>query len=446
MDERIWATTAVDLEQFHAYPGSATGALCDASQTLSLFYTNADPNPLAKLSPGDVQNLPFAAYQCVDCYTLWSAATEGDTMPKPDITTPAGQSIVDTVTANIERVRSLRGSGKASEAQELVGTTRPLIANLGGRGSLKARAELSSQLADAEASPLGGVVATSGASDYTVYAEVPALVARGAASAKEGLAIGVRMADIARDIAEVTVAMRLAIPGRGGLPDLDGQSGPYKAATNAIYTDLESGLADDDDQGRAVLASLKRAQQFQANKKIVDFLRALDSSAEEDVRSYFPQLPADVHSDFKRAVFALYEAEGIRLPAKALDDSEARSAEPRAVAVVTEARTTLDTVIKRASRFTPAERAKVQGDLTALAATLIAEAAKLGEVTKAERARERATEKVRAALVGVSLPKAEDVAAYREAAEAALQDSEDVSAYQLAKADWEALYGAATAA
>lgn len=429
MQPQIWAASTQDPADFHAFPAEQREAMCDSSVRMSGHYLGPDAWP--KLYGSEIPLLPYQATRCPDCYTR---ATEGsDTKGQlMDVTTTAGKEAVERIRAAIERVITLHKDGNTSGADELQEETDSAISDLKGKGSIALKKELREALVRAAATqPLPAEVPAG----YERFEGVSTLVQRAQTQVNEGIDTGVKMAKIARDIALTLLEIRLSIP-YNGLPDLNLTSGEGKAAAQDMYANAGAHIPDEAVRAATVL-SLRRAVHYQSSRVIEDWLTALDTSEESEVRRFFPELPEDVHGDFQRAVFDLYESKGIKLPgAKRL---ESKPTGP--LAELETARKTLDAVVKSSAKLRPAERAKIKDELTTMATRLIAEVARLDEETRADKARAKATEQVRTALDGIPLT-IDSLEEFKAAAVAALEGREDVPSSAVRQADWEALYGA----
>jgi hypothetical protein len=315
MSEAIWERVSGS-----EVPVSARGVL------------HAFPDGLAALCNPEIRSegaQPIAAIRgggtCDTCYTRASTATnaKGTTVvSKFDITSDEGKAALETIAANTERIGSLRAEGNTDAAEELSTETDALITSLSGKGSIKAKKERRDALraANAVEPPKSAEIVVP--ADYKDIPDVLSLVEQGREKIREGIAIGLKMADTARVVGEIQLAQRLKIiDPKTGLPDLHADTKTAKDASKATYEPVLAEFGDDETDKIAAYNSLVKGVQNRRSDVLVKFLRDLDSvQTPDEIRSVFPTISvADskgADESYTEAVYALYESKGITLPRK----------------------------------------------------------------------------------------------------------------------------------
>jgi hypothetical protein len=341
MDAKVWELVTNDgPEMFHAFPDGLY-AVCDAD-----VLSQGAP----RLTIDEVDVTQRDAGSCVRCYSVVCKTTtktkpKGKTMAakstatdtataevKYDVTKPEGQAAIDTITANAERVGSLRAEGKDMSADELAAETAEMIKRLSGKGVAAVRATANKALADAQKVPLGTPSAEVAIpTDYREIAGVAELVAAGAEKIREGVAIGLKMADVAKAVGEIQLSQRLRIiDPKTGLPDLNADTDPAKKASKATYEAAREGIAADEVEKIAAHNSLVKGVQNRRSDVLVSFLRALDNTDADNVAEMFPALEIKEGESVTEAVYALYAEKGVELPRKGRTELAAEAAREKA--------------------------------------------------------------------------------------------------------------------
>jgi hypothetical protein len=266
-----------------------------------------------------------------------STATDTATAEvKYDVTKPEGKAALETIAANTERVASLRAEGNTDGAEALSVETDTMITALAGKNSIKAKKDARDALRKANEveAPKSAEVAIP--SDYREIEGVSALVDEGAKKIREGIAVGLKMVDLARSVGEIQLAQRLRITDpKTGLPDLNAVTRPAKDASKDTYGIVAAELAPDDVESQAMHASIMKATQNRRSDVLVKFLRDLETvQTPEEIRSVFPTIQvADekgAEESYTEAVYALYAEKGIELPRKGRTELAAEKAREKA--------------------------------------------------------------------------------------------------------------------
>lgn len=207
--------------------------------------------------------------------------------------------------ALIERVRTLRLAGQTAEADELRSDAEAAVKAC----APKDRKAMSAALEDAYAA---GQLEIKSHHDV---AGVDDLISQGVGQVRDAVEAGIQTADKARVIATTLLDARLKMPNKAGLPDILGSSKFTKNIAHDMFTEARKGVADDDVDRVATHNSLAKAVRNRMSDVVVAYMRGLDKDpatfpAMEAARARFPKLtPTD-------AVYALYEAEGFKIPRK----------------------------------------------------------------------------------------------------------------------------------
>jgi hypothetical protein len=345
MDAKVWEIiTAGDEEEWHAFPDG--------------FNTLCSPDLLSQGAERFTVDAVFAsesgAEMCPSCYsesrksttktkpkgkTMAAKSTATDTATaevKYDVTKPEGKAALETIAANTERVASLRAEGNTDGAEALSVETDTMITALAGKNSIKAKKDARDALRKANEveAPKSAEVAIP--SDYREIEGVSALVDEGAKKIREGIAVGLKMVDLARSVGEIQLAQRLRITDpKTGLPDLNAVTRPAKDASKDTYGIVAAELAPDDVESQAMHASIMKATQNRRSDVLVKFLRDLETvQTPEEIRSVFPTIQvADekgAEESYTEAVYALYAEKGIELPRKGRTELAAEKAREKA--------------------------------------------------------------------------------------------------------------------
>jgi hypothetical protein len=346
MDAKVWEIiTAGDEEEWHAFPDG--------------FNTLCSPDLLSQGAERFTVDAVFAsetgAEMCPSCYSesrksTTKTETKGKTMAakssakndsataevKYDVNTDEGKAALETIAANTERVASLRAEGNTDGAEALSVETDTMITALAGKNSIKAKKDARDALRKANEveAPKSAEVAIP--SDYREIEGVSALVDEGAKKIREGIAVGLKMVDLARSVGEIQLAQRLRITDpKTGLPDLNAVTRPAKDASKDTYGIVAAELAPDDVESQAMHASIMKATQNRRSDVLVKFLRDLETvQTPEEIRSVFPTIQvADekgAEESYTEAVYALYAEKGIELPRKGRTELAAEAAREKA--------------------------------------------------------------------------------------------------------------------
>jgi hypothetical protein len=248
-----------------------------------------------------------------------------DVHAKNDVTTEDGTKVIEQIDANVERVRSLAEAENAEGAKALHDETEALISTLTGKGSIAVKKDKRAALAAASVvepkreetpAPAANVPATLETVDYHAIPGMDDLIKAGANKVKEGVSLGLKMTDVATEVARVQLEMRQHMRNKAGLPDLLAESKYTKNAAKEIYDTAAKGLEADDVLAKSAHASLKKGAQNRMSDVLVEFLRTLDEQP-EFAREFFPAA-IEKHADKKptEAVYAFYEENGTTLPRK----------------------------------------------------------------------------------------------------------------------------------
>lgn len=407
---RIWAYTRSNKNLFHAFPDGASAACGEPVRPAGVFFGD-DANPLFTddevKAVADTDDVPGATTFCRPCYDsvvrITLGATKGADM---------ADDILEAITANTERVATLRREGNASGAAELADETlRVIETEIKGKGAVARKSAAKTALAESLITPLAPAPSTEIVGASPTYKELPGaekLVAESAAKLREGVKLGLKMSGMSREVAEVLWGIRLGLKNKHGLPDMMAQSqGARDAKTDVSNAALE-GVPEDDVDFRSLHATVTKGVQYQMSQVMVDWLRALDGSDLEEVRTYFPGLEVPEGGTISGAVRALYSGVGIELPTKSEGEKKAelvriKAAERKALESAggtadgdtedpedegktpferietkqLKAAKLLTAAVKGASKLSDAEREATKAKLTAMATTLIAQAAAL---------------------------------------------------------------------
>ncbi|KAF4408642.1 hypothetical protein [Streptomyces lycii] len=153
--------------------------------------------------------------------------------------------------------------------------------------------------------------------DYAAVPGVMNLVQRGTKLVTSSVGAYIKAADLAKDLAAVLLDIRKCVRNKQGLPDLMGTTMEYRAASHAIYTAAGKQIAKNTSDAKAVseaVDKLARAVRRQMSAQTVEYIKGLNRRKAE-FRKAFPAAAEQYpHLTPAEAVYALYEAKGIRLP------------------------------------------------------------------------------------------------------------------------------------
>ncbi|MCX5153710.1 hypothetical protein OG914_06755 [Streptomyces sp. NBC_00291] len=252
----------------------------------------------------------------------------------------ATHAIVKEVKASIERARSYAVNGAdAGVIAELVAETEALLKEVKGTGSMKLRSDLRDELTDAlkataepttEEGAREVAVAPAAAVEGVVMTTKEAkLLDEGVQAAREAVALGTKMADFAKTVSRVQLAMRKKIL-HDGLPDLLLISYKGREESGRIYKLVAQELDPADVTKRDSLKALMRGVQNQNAEVLVSYLRGLDADKEaglKEVEELYPdaakaylkaaaKATEEKPASLTEAVYTLYAKKGIELPRK----------------------------------------------------------------------------------------------------------------------------------
>jgi len=213
---------------------------------------------------------------------------QGETMTKADVNTDEGAQVLDQISANIERARSLAINGEEDALKALEDETETLISSLTGKNSIKAKkekrdawaaavAEAKEQRAEVATLPKEGVVT---AKSWDQYEGVQELVTLGAEKIAEGVRAHIKTSHLAKDVAAVIFDMWTRLPNKDDNPDLRGDSDNAKKATRRLVELAGEGFEHNYDNEDA-LTKLMRSVQTQRTDVRAAWLRSLDEDGED---------------------------------------------------------------------------------------------------------------------------------------------------------------------
>jgi hypothetical protein len=321
-------------------------------------------------------------------------------MSKNDVNEREGRAALESISANTERVITLRKASQTEAAASLAAETEELIVSLSGKGSVSLKQESRDALREAlaTAEPISGVVVETGADDPLTTAGVPELIAEGAKRARSGIELGTKMGDVGRELAAVMLDIRMKF-NRKGLPDLEARDGRTKKAVRFVYDTAMEGVAKDDVTKSDARKTLELAVRRRTQDAVVDFLRSLNDLPRAEVLAYFPQVSAtafEAAGSHTEAVYATYSEAGMELPRKGYTErqrelmaarttpNEIEAGEDEDADIMTrsgdklgKAKNLLSQTVKLAGRLDNDDRAKLKAELSSLIMELSAEANKL---------------------------------------------------------------------
>lgn len=236
------------------------------------------------------------------------ATDEGDIMAE-NVT--KAETIIEQVTANTERARSLAEAENAEGLTELSKETEALISSLPQRGkapneqtwakfkqdarnTFRAAATVQEKAVAKKVEP-GADVEAIDPKDYSIYQGVTELIADGAERVSEGVKLHLKTSDLAKDVATIMLDMWHRIPNKEGNPDIMGDSHAAKEAARALYAKAGEGFEQNFETEEAI-TKLQRAVQSQRSDVRAKYLRELDTNTDEQQKfaKVLESKPADV--------------------------------------------------------------------------------------------------------------------------------------------------------
>jgi hypothetical protein len=332
-------------------------------------------------------------------------------VPKSDAVLTDSDDVEAQISANTERIITLRREANEDAAEALYAETEQLISTqIKGRGAAGKKAELRKPLNEARRTPLPEAGDSTPATLETVDADsipgVSDLIDRAVAKSSESATQMRKVGDSAREVAAIYLDLRLASRNRAGLPDLGATSRGYRDTIKRVNDKTLEGVDVADVDRRSSLEAVRKGVGYQLSTLLVDFLRALDTSDRSEVQKFFPMLELPAEGSLTEAVYSAYAGRGIDLPrksereikaerarAKAIEAEQAQSALEAGAAdapgdsvkVIAErvskrvdsAQNLIGLAVNGADKLSGDERADAKQRLTDLATKLIADAAKL---------------------------------------------------------------------
>ncbi|WP_330478669.1 hypothetical protein OG301_26690 [Streptomyces platensis] len=306
----------------------------------------------------------------------------------PKVTKKQGaQDVIDQIPPLMADGERAKAEALAREAQERIQACRP-----------QDRDALNEALVEALAAPVSGAGVE--LASYHDVAGVDELVDQGVAQARKAVDQGMKTADMARTIAETLMEARLKMPNRHSLPDIVADTKFTKNIAHDMFVKAREGVTEEDVDRWATHQSLAKAVRNRMSDVLVARLRSLDENpdafpadAMTKAQTKFPKLSPT------EAVYALYEAAGVKVPrkgrtelareearrrAKELEAARQRETPPGEVsdvaaelAAVEKLEASMVQYAHRAEKLPKRDRAKVKARINAVISTLAAEAAKL---------------------------------------------------------------------
>ncbi|MFF2406708.1 hypothetical protein [Streptomyces sp. NPDC058092] len=245
--------------------------------------------------------------------------TTGETDMAAKTMDKAAQTKADEeVRAGIERLTALitqGGDGESAEAltEELKTATNAITGTGAAAIKAKLRADMDKAIADALKAKPSADVAVKGESapeveDRTNTPEVRALVADGVEKVKKGVALGRSMGEVAEELTDTMIHIRVAMLNPHNLPDLTSRGKKTKDAAGEAYAIVLAELEKSGDEvGAATVNSLKRGVQNRMAGKLASWLGSLNDQV-EFARETFPAIAEGEYADMEpeAAVRALY--------------------------------------------------------------------------------------------------------------------------------------------
>jgi hypothetical protein len=245
--------------------------------------------------------------------------------------------VVEQITANIERAKSLAEAENAEGLAELNKETNDLISSLPTRGrhgdtawakvKQGMRAELKAASQAQAASPLESkrtgktdrptaamvlkAKAEAEAADYTKFDGVEDRVKAGAGVVVDGVRLHVKTSQTARQAAEMLLDAQRRIITKDGVPDLKSADPATLKARKDMYEQARTVLAaeGDADHAKSLVDKFSQSVRNQFSDVLVGYVRQLDdpSSADEVKELYGPVLAAHPELTPSEAVFTFYD-------------------------------------------------------------------------------------------------------------------------------------------
>jgi hypothetical protein len=295
-------------ESFHAIPDEIH-AICDP-ETMSQGAPRVD---------GFTAMFSTDTPICRTCYAAVRSNVDTDqgaeimaakTADKLDVNTDAGKAALESISANTERVKTLRTEGKAEAAAELATETDALIGRLSGTGVAGPKASARMALTDAKKTDLPSTEVATRPADTVAWQDAEGaqdIVNEAATKIAEGLQLSLKVADIARDIAAETIRVGVRLTHKGG-PDLKLNSQASKNASRAMYEQALGNLPETFDSADA-LKKLIRSVEYQRTKARVDYIKSLDENPDEAARFAEAIAAAPEGTSPSDAVFEFFKVE-----------------------------------------------------------------------------------------------------------------------------------------
>lgn len=205
------------------------------------------------------------------------------TATKLDVTEDAGKAALEQITANIERAKSLATEDNTEALEELGNETETIISNLSGKGSIKAKKELRDawKAAVSVERPVAKVVTgTVETKTWDQYEGTQELAAMGAEKLAEGVTLGLKVSNVAKEVAAIGFDMWTRIPNKSDAPDLMGDSDTAKKATKGLVEMAGKGF-EHTYETEQTLKKFLRSIQDQRSDVRAEWLRSLDEDTEE---------------------------------------------------------------------------------------------------------------------------------------------------------------------
>ncbi|MFD7257810.1 hypothetical protein [Streptomyces sp. NPDC059874] len=299
---------------------------------------------------------------------------------------PDTDQLISDVHDVIDRIKVMahQGPSTANAITELTEEADALIRQLPAdkrvslRADVKAAGELPS--GDTAPAPVSGTVVVREAEDFNEIEGVPDLVAEAKEKFTAGIALGVKTAGVAEEVASVIINMRSKITNPDtGLPDLLSDRKTTKNAAAEIYNAVRKGVDDDDMRAVAAYDSVARSVRNKMTDVFVDWVRAMDTPESYDAfKELFPAAAEMVEKSAEtatamandpdvaeedvptplspsEALHKLYASKGVKLPERGRTEIER---ERKQIAALNKARLELAAATEAAEEATDAEKKK----------------------------------------------------------------------------------------
>ncbi|MFE1425396.1 hypothetical protein ACFW6C_07490 [Streptomyces fungicidicus] len=159
--------------------------------------------------------------------------------------------------------------------------------------------------------------------------EAKKLMEAGVSRIREGAEIGLKAADLFKEVANVIFVGRLRLENKAGLPDITGRSQGARNLSTDMFTEAKKTVAEDQVDLLEFHASLAKGVQNRMTDVTVEFLRKLAGLSWEDAAELFPFLAngpeeGDENATPEDAVRKVYALSGIDLPTETRAELAAR--------------------------------------------------------------------------------------------------------------------------